>query len=383
MPTDTRRIVLPDPEQLHRARSSYGPTDAKYSDMAPQPGLHPHVQSMHIPDSARQTITRRHPTEMHNAPVEPMKKKRKSASRTKTGCGTCRRRKKKCDEKKPYCDNCKCGGWDCDGYKEKVPWQGRTATTSGSLMATRKLTTAVAGQPCSINSFSSSAHTPIRKAGSGDSQQSNPRPYLHPLTDDAGVGSRAIAVDEQGYGMPAPRSLHTDRPEPSRALNPSVHPPILPPLWRPSVPIDEEATEANSHSGDHTATGAAMMLAVAPHQRARQLQAPPSYNAPLLNIQRVGNRKMELGEPLQPRVVIGDNVTIGSYSKLHGSGKITVGRNSNVGTNVTITTDPDSHVYIGDNVDIGNGCSIGAGVQIGHGTTVPSGSVVVYNALTD
>lgn len=35
---------------------------------------------------------------------EPKRRKRQFANRTKTGCGTCRRRKKKCDEGKPECE---------------------------------------------------------------------------------------------------------------------------------------------------------------------------------------------------------------------------------------------------------------------------------------
>lgn len=44
-------------------------------------------------------------TEMTRAgvQVDPKKRKRQFANRTKTGCGTCRRRKKKCDEAKPEC----------------------------------------------------------------------------------------------------------------------------------------------------------------------------------------------------------------------------------------------------------------------------------------
>ena len=35
--------------------------------------------------------------------IDAKKRKRQFANRTKTGCGTCRRRKKKCDEAKPEC----------------------------------------------------------------------------------------------------------------------------------------------------------------------------------------------------------------------------------------------------------------------------------------
>ncbi|KAF2636038.1 hypothetical protein P280DRAFT_163341 [Massarina eburnea CBS 473.64] len=82
-------------------------------------------------------------TEMTRAgvQVDPKKRKRQFANRTKTGCGTCRRRKKKCDEAKPECkhslpaffssldyqlmisgNNCIRGGFICEGYANKIPW---------------------------------------------------------------------------------------------------------------------------------------------------------------------------------------------------------------------------------------------------------------------
>lgn len=49
--------------------------------------------------------------------------KKTSHARSKTGCGTCRRRKKKCDEEKPHCLNCKKNNVTCDGYEPMQPWQ--------------------------------------------------------------------------------------------------------------------------------------------------------------------------------------------------------------------------------------------------------------------
>ncbi|EPE27497.1 Zn2/Cys6 DNA-binding protein [Glarea lozoyensis ATCC 20868] len=45
-----------------------------------------------------------------------------SGSRTKSGCYTCRIRKKKCDEEKPCCLNCRSREIHCDGYGEKPQW---------------------------------------------------------------------------------------------------------------------------------------------------------------------------------------------------------------------------------------------------------------------
>ncbi|KAL2263789.1 hypothetical protein VTK26DRAFT_5081 [Humicola hyalothermophila] len=48
--------------------------------------------------------------------LDPKKRKRNFSNRTKTGCLTCRRRKKKCDEQKPECLNCVKGSFVCAGY---------------------------------------------------------------------------------------------------------------------------------------------------------------------------------------------------------------------------------------------------------------------------
>lgn len=66
--------------------------------------------------------------QQHNYPYspdqhsfDPKKRKRHFSNRTKTGCHTCRGRKKKCDEGKPTCQNCTRGGFVCGGYGPKQP----------------------------------------------------------------------------------------------------------------------------------------------------------------------------------------------------------------------------------------------------------------------
>ncbi|RSL45364.1 hypothetical protein CEP54_014283 [Fusarium duplospermum] len=45
-----------------------------------------------------------------------------SGPRTKTGCWTCRLRRKKCDENKPACSNCTSQSLECYGYDQKPAW---------------------------------------------------------------------------------------------------------------------------------------------------------------------------------------------------------------------------------------------------------------------
>ncbi|KAF8460993.1 fungal-specific transcription factor domain-containing protein [Kalaharituber pfeilii] len=53
----------------------------------------------------------------------PQESKVSKGARSKTGCLTCRRRKKKCDETKPECNNCVKNSLFCEGYPEKVHWK--------------------------------------------------------------------------------------------------------------------------------------------------------------------------------------------------------------------------------------------------------------------
>ncbi|KAJ5574157.1 uncharacterized protein N7459_008584 [Penicillium hispanicum] len=53
--------------------------------------------------------------------------------RSKTGCITCRRRKKKCDETKPACLNCQKNAVVCEGYPPKEIWKsGRQKIADGT-----------------------------------------------------------------------------------------------------------------------------------------------------------------------------------------------------------------------------------------------------------
>ncbi|KKY30881.1 putative c6 transcription factor [Diaporthe ampelina] len=60
--------------------------------------------------------------------------------RSKTGCLTCRKRKKKCDEAKPRCMNCEKNAVVCEGYPEKQIWKsGKEKAAEGGLSLNQPL----------------------------------------------------------------------------------------------------------------------------------------------------------------------------------------------------------------------------------------------------
>ncbi|KIW05698.1 hypothetical protein, variant [Verruconis gallopava] len=70
------------------------------------------------------TITRRPRGRPRKHPKTPPSATTKAPKgRSKTGCLTCRRRKKKCDETKPACLHCQKNNVHCEGYPPKDYWQ--------------------------------------------------------------------------------------------------------------------------------------------------------------------------------------------------------------------------------------------------------------------
>ncbi|CAK7269027.1 hypothetical protein SEPCBS119000_003359 [Sporothrix epigloea] len=59
--------------------------------------------------------------------------------RSKTGCITCRKRKKKCDESKPRCMNCEKNAVVCEGYQEKQLWKSGKEKAEEELLKSNNL----------------------------------------------------------------------------------------------------------------------------------------------------------------------------------------------------------------------------------------------------
>ncbi|CZT00340.1 related to C6 zink-finger protein PRO1A [Rhynchosporium graminicola] len=72
--------------------------------------------------------------------------------RSKTGCITCRKRKKKCDEAKPGCLNCEKNSVTCEGYPEKTIWKsGKEKAEEARIRRAGSLTLSNVQLPFLIN----------------------------------------------------------------------------------------------------------------------------------------------------------------------------------------------------------------------------------------
>ncbi|KAK3689655.1 fungal-specific transcription factor domain-containing protein [Podospora appendiculata] len=90
--------------------------DVQEAPSTPMPIAHPSVSDQ--PKAKRpRGRPRKHPLASNTAASKITK------GRSKTGCLTCRKRKKKCDEAKPRCMNCEKNAVVCEGYPDKQIWK--------------------------------------------------------------------------------------------------------------------------------------------------------------------------------------------------------------------------------------------------------------------
>ncbi|KAF2687977.1 hypothetical protein K458DRAFT_294648 [Lentithecium fluviatile CBS 122367] len=70
-------------------------------------------------------------------PRSPTTAAKQAKARSKTGCTTCRKRKKKCDETKPFCLSCQKNNIHCEGYKPVEIWRsGKDKAAEARRMST-------------------------------------------------------------------------------------------------------------------------------------------------------------------------------------------------------------------------------------------------------
>ncbi|KAI1063053.1 hypothetical protein LB507_005598 [Fusarium sp. FIESC RH6] len=83
-----------------------------------------------------------------------MRKQSAGGRKTKTGCATCRIRKIKCDEAKPFCQKCVKTGRTCDGYESVFrPFASPATNTPGSSRVSQVSTATAPLDAISLNRY--------------------------------------------------------------------------------------------------------------------------------------------------------------------------------------------------------------------------------------
>ena len=196
----------------HHGPGSTPQSGVKYPSPPPryphgyQGRLPPHMQNVHpgIPAPLLQKQRKRYEHPGYDSRSGKLTAGRNFANRTKTGCLTCRERKKKCDEGKPTCNNCERGGFHCKGYS--------TSSTSHLLKSSH-----------------SRDHHPIQAKNGVYEPTGPPQPYPHP--------------PHPQYMPPGPAPFFPPRDSDHRGRPPPPPPP--PQELQPSRNISEGAPPAS------------------------------------------------------------------------------------------------------------------------------------------
>ncbi|KAL9527185.1 putative acetyltransferase [Sphaerulina musiva] len=141
-----------------------------------------------------------HGSEQGQSVDDRSKRKRNFSNRTKTGCHTCRKRKKKCDEGKPYCQNCARGSFECEGYGPKPVGGSKTGPTRSVVP---------------LQSKTNEGYAPIHDQHYGF----EPAPYHDPPPRPLPPGGERYALS-----LPRVHDIHTPRytgPTPASGLRPT------------------------------------------------------------------------------------------------------------------------------------------------------------------
>lgn len=259
--------------------------------------------------------------------MERKRRKRVFSNRTKTGCMTCRRRKKKCDEQHPECkiatllslhssipcssrhalihnvgNNCLRGGFVCEGYSTRNTWQ--------------KPANAKAPIPLQSKNGYPPQGTPGRAPYPGPRYQEHSPEYAppppqhidHRQSYDQGDPRKPIAVEDDrdqvynrpsppdaqqkpGYGKQPPRPYPSNPPHMSKYQGENGH--------RGSIyempPDSQEQSSMHPPASVHRSNSSASQYSGAPHPPNHN-NTPPNHN----NVQAIAQAAATHPASLRP-----------------------------------------------------------------------------------
>ncbi|RAL64427.1 hypothetical protein DID88_001903 [Monilinia fructigena] len=325
------------------------------------------------------------------------KRKRNFSNRTKTGCMTCRRRKKKCDESRPECNNCLRGGFNPVPLQSKTDYENPSYTQQSpygnqpAIPTRREPLPGYRGQNLRVDPHS-------RSITDGDDQASATTiPRYGPQQTPTPVSANSAHPDRYKADYPRAGPLHDfpprqeSRPEPDTLTPHSAREPssTLPNLLNHQIHPDSPHSSAQvaaqlalSHPASRQRTQKEEMLAGRPYfpfdkelvlERERCNTACWRFNNSTNPNNGVSpeERARQFRDILQPRehVIsptqaspvtpvgkVGDNVVVEAPFTCDYGYNISIGQDVAIGKNCTILD--TCEVKIGDRCNIGPNVSI-------------------------
>ncbi|KAI9821295.1 MAG: hypothetical protein M1827_004031 [Pycnora praestabilis] len=165
-----------------------------------------------------------------------------SRKRTKTGCLTCRRRRIKCGEERPICNNCVKSKRNCEGYNQRVVFKdpmNAFRPTGGALPSNSNHSHAHQGQPLAGPPLQYTHTQPLSSSNQAPLPTIAPRPVHHYSFNP----SQSVSMPTQSVPEGPPHS-YAYQEEPSPGV-PKYSPDDLPPRMRQHYP----GHNASDHPG--------------------------------------------------------------------------------------------------------------------------------------
>ncbi|KAH8696820.1 trimeric LpxA-like protein [Phaeosphaeriaceae sp. PMI808] len=240
---ERRWAAEPQAHNAYQELRDSRPVDPSHASMPPNAAPHASMGDMNGFEPSNSIETSRSGVQH----VDAKKRKRQFANRTKTGCGTCRRRKKKCDEAKPECNNCTRGGFVCEGYASKIPWPKNGITKPPPPLQAKEQMSHDPTSAFPRCPGCNQIHIPHCEPARSTSQSySDPRA----LNGVEGARARPIVVEEQERKPPATGTWSNGWSEPPRVSYPEHPPPVAAQYPHPPPPVsNHDRTPSSTH--DH------------------------------------------------------------------------------------------------------------------------------------
>lgn len=259
-------------------------------------------QELSSPDSVRTPSHSVHNPTMQQLVGEHLpQKKREFSRRTKSGCHTCRIRKKKCDETRPFCKNCLKGNFVCTGYGAKpanytrAQQVGAPASSKAgpNMYGTMVHDTLGAQYPKGPPPNDAQWPPPPHSHQHAHHHDTRPAPHLGPSHTFDPYYARSAR--ENWHGPPDP-SIHLQHNTLARVDYSGIPPPPSYGEHRPHVPVQHADPWQHYNRGvpgPGTAHSSHESVTTAHQQFATTL-------APMTIITLTEREKMVLGQPVRP-----------------------------------------------------------------------------------